>query len=177
MSFASPEEAAAWLAGFFDGEGTVSVNRHCRRLSIANTDVELVDRCVEAMGLLDIRCRVHTRSGKARPSHWAQGYDIAVYGCSELRRFSESVPFQCSKKRKKLDAMLGTFQFRYMTRDRIPADELRRLYWDEDYSCQMLAEHFGVGISTVFRWMTFAEVPRRTNSASTTLAWQRRKAA
>ena len=49
-----PATEAAWVAGFFDGEGTVYAHRSGPRrylnLTIANTDMESLERCQRVLG-------------------------------------------------------------------------------------------------------------------------------
>ncbi len=48
-------EQLAWAAGFFEGEGCVSKGKHSRFIAINNTDLSMLERFHEALGVGVVR--------------------------------------------------------------------------------------------------------------------------
>src|SRR5208282_1986398 len=81
----TPVEAAAYLAGLIDGEGTVTVpgkTHRLRRVSIANTDTAILTAAEQCCEILGIKCTRYARKG--RPTHWSPAWDVVIYGRMNL---------------------------------------------------------------------------------------------
>ena len=70
----SPTDAA-WLAGFFDGEGGVYGYKNgrgslCWCIQIPNTHYPSVEHCLEITGCGHIQHKVHAGNGKKDQWHW-----------------------------------------------------------------------------------------------------------
>jgi hypothetical protein len=75
---------AAYLAGLVDGEGSIiatqrnSKGRHTWRLQVANTQMVLLDWCIEATGVGTI-VTTKRKSEKHQDGHWWQCYSWNAY--------------------------------------------------------------------------------------------------
>lgn len=65
----SPTQAAGYLAGIFDAEGTLATGKWSNTLRISNTSRRILDRSILAADILKIPLRVepHARPGKNKP--------------------------------------------------------------------------------------------------------------
>ncbi len=170
-------EAAAYLAGMIDGEGTItlcySTNVHpLRRIAISGTETDILEGCVRACEVLGIYSRIYRRTEPSRPLHWAQGWDVVIYGRDNFERIAGSVPLQSGRKRAKLDELLATYKTAkpYRRRNQLPTDDLIRRY-EAGESNAVIARAYGVSESTVDRWKKLAGIPNRSMSDSVRLAW------
>jgi hypothetical protein len=108
-------DAARWyLAGMFDGEGSVGKpfaetrakgKSSYRSVRIGSTDRELTDRVAEALGFLEIPHRYYTNQSTLRSGlSW---HTVQIHSREGLLRFSEEVPFTHIRKRAALDAIVA----------------------------------------------------------------------
>ena len=104
------EQYAYWLAGIFDGEGSVSFNpdHSERRVSISNTDPVLIRRITEALDVLGIGYTVYVVQ-RQKPHH-KDSLTVKVSGRANLILFFNWVPFQAPAKTRKLYEALTTFK-------------------------------------------------------------------
>lgn len=163
---AEQREAAAYVAGMIDGEGSVSValtGLHAgarygkRSVRICNTDRDLIDACAEALDLLDIRYRIN--GWQPRAGH-RYAWEIAISRRPELERILAVVPIRSARKRERLGEAVASYCYRASERE--PAEaELRSLYLDERLSMRQIGERCGVSVVTVQRWLGRIGVARR----------------
>ena len=115
--FVSVEQAAAWLGGFIDGEGCVSLRRDrrngtsrgwVRRIDIVNTDPALIETLKDALAVLGVGSRYYVRKPSGNPRHAPQ-FEIAIMGEANLRRISEIVPIHAPGKKALLLQALSTY--------------------------------------------------------------------
>lgn len=110
-------EAAAWLAGFVDGEGCVYSRNHIlangknhqtRVITITNTDKALIDFSAHCFTMLGIEYGLSDRAGASvRHKH---RYIIEVRKGAAMWRFREWVPIQAPEKKQRLDSALLTYR-------------------------------------------------------------------
>lgn len=117
MDITTKEQAAAWLAGFIDGEGCVYYNRktlsngksHSARIvTITNTDLALIECAARCFDMLGIGYRRSERAGASeRHKH---RYMIDVTKGADMVRLRDLVPIQAPEKRRRLDEALTTYR-------------------------------------------------------------------
>lgn len=169
MAYASKAQAAAYLAGMIDGEGTIGQYNANRKVAISNTDYALIEACAEACDVLGIKYAIYPRN-HPQPRCKA-GWDLTIRGG---RRSYEvllrDVPIRSPNKRARLAAMLETYR-----RTRRPP----RVDLEADYLAGMsyadLGRKYNCQISTIQGWMRQLGIPARSYSEATTLAWEARR--
>ena len=94
-------EEIAWLAGLFDGEGNIAWPRkdniHAVRVSIANTCIPLLDRCLEVTGTGAIVGSRNKNNPKHRPV-----WNWACYGDNARELLRVLLPWLIVKKQNAL---------------------------------------------------------------------------
>jgi UDP-N-acetylmuramoylalanine-D-glutamate ligase len=167
----SDTQAAAYLAGMFDGEGCVAVARHkgerrdyVRTLQISNADEALIDACTSALDRLGMTWATYT--SKPRKAHHLAVQRIHIQGRENLIRFMAVVPFRSAIKREKLVHALSTYQNHYRRIADI-RDDLESMWVHEGLSAQEVATHFECSTGSVYRWLREAGIPgHRTTKRS-----------
>jgi len=107
------EQAAAYLAGLFDGEGHIGLYRmasgfYTRQISFCNTEEKLVRTGIALLQQLGLKTRWHFSKGTKR--NWSDKWTIYVSGGRKAyEQFSELIPLQSNKKREGLDAILSSY--------------------------------------------------------------------
>jgi hypothetical protein len=99
-----PSAEAAWLAGFFDGEGSVTVYLAGRNrayptyiISIPNTHKGSLDRCVEITGV----GKVVSKNMKNKPDHYKQQWQWQVQSQRNIASVClQMLPYCCIKQDK-----------------------------------------------------------------------------
>ena len=162
------QEAAAYLAGMIDGEGSVSVARtglHAgakygkRSVRISNTERDLVDAVCEAYDVLDIRYRINGWQPSDNPSY-RYAWEVVVSRRPDLERIFALVPIQSTRKRARLKDAVSSYCYRASERE--PAAEvLHRLYVLERRSMRMIGAQYDVSVCTVQTWLKRIGVARR----------------
>lgn len=105
----SVRELVQYLAGMFDGEGTV-VGPPTRRVAITNTDLALLNRCSVACETLGITTHLYALPWDKKSTK--QCYVLVVYGQTNLKQFLKFVPFQAVNKRLKLVEVVNSYKRR-----------------------------------------------------------------
>ena len=105
-------EEWAYMAGLFDGEGTVrtGTNKHGStfyRAQIGNTNQEVLLWLTEISGVG--KCRKHTQSENPR---WKQAYVWALDGMDKLLYFLEGIRPYVIIKRGQVEVMITLLQHR-----------------------------------------------------------------
>lgn len=161
-------DAASYLAGMIDGEGSVTLGptRKCRRVTIHNTDADLIEACEQCCEELGITFRTHQN----RPVQ--RGWTIAIMGRDNLELLYTSVPIQHRRKRDLLREAVDTYQPRFIPPD---GEELRRLY-EQGATLSDLAELTGYHSRTVRKYLLLSGVELRGRSEWQVLGHQRRAA-
>jgi hypothetical protein len=167
VPFKSREEALGYLAGMIDGEGTVSTNHRHRAVRISNTDMALLAACGEALTLLGIEWRIYPRKSSSRPEHWAQAYDLTIFGRENFLKLVE-VPLR-SKKADLIQNLLSWYS--QLRRSERPLEKIRELY-EQGSSLADIERILGIPSPTLHLWMVEAGIPRRSHKEAGTLVWQ-----
>lgn len=108
----SKSAKAAWLAGFWDGEGSVVFRSHCNGrkhttyyLSVCNTDLGLIETCATYLSDLGIS---HTKfEQRVRRSQHKPLFVFHICQADSIRRFAKLVPLHSPAKRDRLDQILA----------------------------------------------------------------------
>lgn len=109
----TPEQAAAYLAAFIDGEGHVSCNmtsrgRTNKQVAFSNTDKQLFDAVIDIAKSINIEFRVYfIKSAKPEWSDKWIGY--LKGGKPAFEQFRATVPIQCAAKRGRLDDIINSY--------------------------------------------------------------------
>lgn len=95
-------EMLAWAAGFFEGEGCVTANRngHKLTLSLVNTDLEMLERFRDVVGIGAIRAARKGVVGKEQ-------YVWQVYGDKAVLAFNALSPWLGSRRRARFAELLA----------------------------------------------------------------------
>lgn len=80
----------AWLGGFFDGEGTVTVtindNKHANCIYFANTDLQCLEYCKSVLAEIGIyNCGIHNWLGK---DNWKRTHRLTINKTQECYDFA-----------------------------------------------------------------------------------------
>jgi hypothetical protein len=148
-----------WLAGIFDGEGTIffrGAGRKYRsaytRISVGNTDKAIIEKCCEYLTYLHIDFFLYTQ--KPRKQNWKEATVIIIGSQKGVLNFSKYVGFLCPHKAKKLSDAI-----KWITRPRTKynLEELKKWHWEEGLSYRKIADRLGLkgrsSIKTLFdRW-------------------------
>jgi hypothetical protein len=143
--------AAAYLAGLFDGEGTIALSLaksgkvQLRRISLTNTDKSILDHAGDCLNALDIEHGIFQRNFPTNPK-WNTAWDINIYGRRNIVLFCRYIKVASATKRAKLKALRTSY--------RRAARRYRRFYggsnyativrlYGEGWSLQRIAVHLG----------------------------------
>lgn len=103
---------AAWLAGFLDGEGSVCCtmggHNHAYKtwiLSIVNTDIRSLEKCVEITGVGKVNKKTKPKSDKHK-----QIYTWRVASQKNLKSVCEQVLPYCTIKQDQINLFLNEFK-------------------------------------------------------------------
>lgn len=101
------EQAAAYLAGLIDGEGTVAkVNQ---AVSMGNTDYEIIEAWQECCAILGLHSTVY---GPRQPRGNRKPYwEVYIRSRDSLRRVLDVVPIRASCKRELLVQALARYKY------------------------------------------------------------------
>lgn len=103
--------ARGWLRGFFDGEGSAffkthsrSGKRHTNRyLTVGNTDIVLMHKCIEYLDLLGIE---YTKFSRTKIAGRKDFYVTNIVRKESIVKFAELVGFNAPEKQTKLEIMV-----------------------------------------------------------------------
>jgi hypothetical protein len=98
----------AWLAGIWDGEGTIGIYRYarikngkwsyCGRLTLSNTSILMIDEIVRIMNLLDIKVDIW-REKKSRKINHKKAIHLTVNRIESVKKVCELlIPYLIVKK-------------------------------------------------------------------------------
>lgn len=169
-------DPASYLAALVDGEGTIgcykTVTGHARRISICNTDMDIVcaaERCFKALG---IPCIVITVNGSnLRPKHWKQPYRVDIRGgMRSFERFATLVPIQSKQKQAALSKLLDSRKWKLMP-DR---EWFIKNYCEGGLSISELAARLKCAPMTAYNWLRRYDIPRRSLSLAGKMDWEKR---
>lgn len=106
------EQAAWYLAGIIDGEGTVGHGKHSRRIEIVNTDINIIEATTQCLDVLGIgysqRAFQPKNYMKDSTSTLKYMYVIYISQRVNLEKAYKLVPLQSFKK-EKLGAVLSSY--------------------------------------------------------------------
>jgi hypothetical protein len=170
MRFKNKSEARAYIAGFFDGEGTVRLIFHrsgeklgkisTRGISVYNTEKTLIEAFKDACELLDIDCKIHFSNPPSRQLRSEKPLWIGdITHQRNLKKFLEEIPFQSKPKQEKLREVLKTYQHNTWKWKDVPVKELNQKYHIEGLSMNKCAKYFDVNLVTIHRWLHKAKIP------------------
>lgn len=161
-------QAAAYLAGMIDGEGTIGQYNAIRRVTICNTDYALIEACAEACDTLGLPYAIYpAEAARGRAKRWDLNFRG---GKPTFERILREIPIRSPGKRARLAAMLETYR-----RPRRPPRAELEAYYLEGASYSALGERYGVGVSTIQNWMRQLGIPARSYSEAGTLHWEVRR--
>jgi len=153
-----------YVAGFFDGEGSVTIRRNkSPTLRFGNTDREVLESLQRFIGFGHI-------SSWSPPNGWKTYYQLSFANRQLLLRIGKRLVNRCIIKRQKLLTLLAFMQanpvkkkFRLYTRPaHLTPELLRELYMDKRLSGRQIAVMSGCSSCTVFRRMQKFRIPART---------------
>lgn len=105
------EEAAGYIAAIIDGEGWVAEQRATRkralyRVTIANTDLAIVQAVRDALDVLGVR---HYVNSYDRPGNQQRMHHVLITHRDGLRALHKSVRLRCPRKQHALDAQIALY--------------------------------------------------------------------
>lgn len=158
MRFASPEIAAAYLAGVVDGEGHITHRHSQRGVTIINTDFEILRAATDALDMLGIEWSWANRDepNLADQERWGIKSrkpiaEVSVSRRPDLERFAEMVPLQSCKAAVLREAVASY-------RARPPYERVAEMK-RAGASTREVAEVLGVPHSTAYLWLSKCEDP------------------
>ena len=100
---------AAYLAGFIDGEGTITLTRKHKNenrqlaITISNTERQILEFCLNAIGAGKITNKKTTKS------HHTPSFTYAIYNRQALTVLEQIVPYLRSYKVKRAQLILESY--------------------------------------------------------------------
>lgn len=109
----TPEQKAAYVAAFIDGEGHIGLHRNARgfrlrSIQFVNTDRSLIDVMVQFLADLGFRT-AETFQKITKPNHNDRWIVSILGGRQMFARFAEIIPIQSEKKRAVLREMIESY--------------------------------------------------------------------
>jgi hypothetical protein len=151
--FKSKAEAAGYLAGLIDGEGTVSARKtrsqtgegFVRDVRITNTDPALLDAARAALDLLGVEHYTHDRSEReclgTKPI-----FEIIISRKANLESLASQITLR-SVKAERLRALLDSY-----VRPGVPPEAELRSWVEAGESDALIAKRFNVTPGAVWGW-------------------------
>lgn len=120
-----------WLAGFFDGEGCVSLSKHGKKhprltLSFTNSEQALIQKAQRILDALEIDSYI-TEKKKYHPN-WLPSYDLNIDGATSVRRFFSLVPIDSLKHKTKYEKLSHYLPIRGQSHSPSRRERLARQY-------------------------------------------------
>ena len=145
-----------YVAGYFDGEGTVC--QHNCTLEFYNTNKESLDvmRGFIGFGVVEVK--------KQRPGNWLVAYRLRITNHEKVLQVIRELEPRCIVKRERLATLRTKIEGREWQRYnevKFSSDELRRLYWAEGKSVRAIAILGGNGKSSIESALRRNGIPRR----------------
>src|SRR5439155_3103407 len=119
--FLNLEEAAGWLGGIIDGEGSVimaqKVNDRRRRkqgiywdryIEFTNTDWGLIEAGMEAYRALGMQPILRARKAPVNPK-WKQAWIVTIRSRRDLKRFAQVIRLHSAAKAEKVAAAVASY--------------------------------------------------------------------
>lgn len=103
----------AYLAGIFDGEGTIQTNRKGRSIEIlSNRDARLIMTVKVMVESLGFKPKIYTQIQKYKEGRILTVYRMRIFGRSAIEQFGNLIlPYvQSSIKKEKILALIKTYQ-------------------------------------------------------------------
>jgi hypothetical protein len=150
--FKSKQEAAGYLSGLIDGEGSVRVGSEPgASITIWNTDLGILDAAQEALRLLGSSGKLYQRQ-KPRGLSKKDSYYVKVGRREQIEPLLPWIKLHGEKARKVEEIEDYYAEWKKRPRHHWPLAEVRQ-YFDAKRGTQReAAEHFGVALSTIQRW-------------------------
>ncbi len=170
----------SYVAGFFDGEGCVSLryrnrmkSRRQKQLAIsllfANSNRTSLREMQRFVG-----CGAIYLSNRRSPKHKAV-FNLNISRWRDVLRVAEKMLPHSIIKRHALTHLIATVKThdwdKWGELETISADSIRKLYHEEGLSIQQLADKFGVTFGAVQHKMVKHGIPRRTDSEAIRLKY------
>lgn len=117
-----------WIAGFFDGEGTVVLSKGKRtaphlNIAIVNTDLALLQKAQSILDALEIDNSLKPAASKPG---YKQMYRLYVGNSPGVQKFFARVPTLSEAKRNKFEALRGILSTRPHSHSRLRRERLCR---------------------------------------------------
>ncbi|MGH3429841.1 MAG: LAGLIDADG family homing endonuclease [Mycobacteriales bacterium] len=109
--FRSNREAAGYLAGLIDGEGSVYARGYRRLIHVFNTEESIVQACLQACSQLGIEAQARVRENAA-PGSKVPMWTISIYGRGNLERAARVLRLHSSRKQAALHAAVASYSRR-----------------------------------------------------------------
>jgi hypothetical protein len=166
-----------YIAGYFDGEGSVCLHPRSYRIEWANTHLESLEAMRSFMG------NVGWIRGQSRGGH-RKVYHFLIANLTQLRAVLPELAQRCIIKREALELLGEHIKGRkavenYGIGQRVDPTDLRRWYIDERLSSIKIAEQLSCSVEAVCTMLRKAQIPIRSRSEAHTIAnragrWKRR---
>lgn len=118
-----------WLAGFVDGEGSIGFDKmsskkdcHNPHVTITNCHKPTIERIVDILSILEIRCWVVSPKCRQKPN-WKQDWVIVVRGLRRTKPFLEMLLPHLFTKREQAEAVLEFINYRLSVSPKQPYGE------------------------------------------------------
>jgi hypothetical protein len=154
------EHATWYLAGLFDGEGSVRTGgdkgKNTRIIRITNTDDDLINSACCALDFLDIKYKVYQR--KARKENWKDYKEIYITRRKERDKFYLLIPTQSSEKENKLKQNYQ--EYKTTRREDWPIEDVIKMY-EEGMSITKIAKIFNRTPPCIHYWLKTYNIETR----------------
>lgn len=159
----SVEEKAAWLRGFFDGEGGAYCSGHSRRITVGNTDEQLIR--ITRKYLLDLGIVTKQYTKRRSNGNHKDLYELHIWGFDNILMFYRRVGFTATEKSDKIIKILKSYRHgssMIATIKDFTKDSLRKSYLEEKLTVRECSDIFGLSPSSIKRWLKKWDIPTRT---------------
>jgi hypothetical protein len=173
MGLTREEERAAWyLAGLFDGEGSVFYRQNTDKglflkgLKLNNTDKDIIDAYCNGLEVLGIKYRKSGPFQPKNPKH-SRFYRVDISTYEDIDKFYELVPIQSKFKVNRLK-----FIYRCNRNTNIasrPIKEINELYWNCNLTIAEIANRLEIPEGNIAYYMRVSNIPRRNRAQQAAL--------
>ncbi|MCJ7634145.1 hypothetical protein MUP77_17375 [Candidatus Bathyarchaeota archaeon] len=151
-----------YIAGFFDGEGSVFFgykypNGKTVRLQVVNTNLEVIEVIKNFIDCRTVRKSI--REGNRKPI-----YECAITNHENCLRIAKQLLPYCIVKKEKLEALIKFIEGNSWVKKplQIPKEKLQELYWEKQMTLEDIGKLYGYDLQAVQALMKHLGVPRRS---------------
>jgi len=140
-----------YIAGFFDGEGCVSVRAHRTgflRATIFNTHKQSILKVHKFLKKKGINSTIYSRK---RKPNWKRCYEVRICQWKSAKAFLEELKNRTEIKRDEIKEKLKVFKINIQRRGFLPKEVLKEHYLNKKMKAEDIAKKFGKSKWNIYR--------------------------